>query len=319
MKWLVPAPSKLASFLQDQFAGKYSGKQLRRALEANLCRVNGSVERFASRILKRGDSVELAPSWKSLLTPNLTGFKTLYEDEFLMIVDKPAGWVCADPNALKAFGPKRYLVHRLDKDTTGLLLIAKSPSARDALMDLFEKREIEKSYLALVDGIPRENRGKIESLFMKKGSFEGQTIWGSGPKGLTAVTEWEKIGSGEKCSLLLCRPFTGRTHQIRVHLAEMGHPILVDRQYAKSFRSRLFIPRTLLHALRLQFIHPFLKREIDIVSSLPVDIHDVLIQVSLDMGHFRELLHQKEKKDAGDRRHEDEEAEEVCERAHFVH
>ncbi|HSX25701.1 MAG TPA: RluA family pseudouridine synthase [Chlamydiales bacterium] len=281
MKWLVSSPQKLAGFLQAQFDGTYSGKQLRRALEANLCRVNGAIERFASTALKRGDTVELAPSWKSILTPNLSGFETLYEDEFLKIVDKPPNWVCNDASALRSFGPKHSLVHRLDKDTTGLLLLAKTPQVRDRLMELFEQREVTKTYLALVDGIPKKEAGRIESFFAKKGSFEGQTIWGSSHAGLTAITDWEKVASGAQASLILCKPLTGRTHQLRVHLAEMGHPILIDRQYAKTFRCRHFIQRPMLHAHRLQFVHPFTQKEMDIMSAMPSDMQGALKELGL--------------------------------------
>jgi len=288
MKWLVPAPQKLVAFLQHQL-GDYSGKFLRRVLEANLCRINGKIERFGSRDVRGGDAVELAPHWKSLLTPELPKFETLYEDEFFKIVDKPSNWVCTDEEALRAFGPKHYLVHRLDKDTTGLLIVAKSPTVRDRFMELFEQRAISKQYLALVDGVPNEG-GVRKSLLGKKGSFQGQTIWGSGPKGLTAITPWKRLAMGAKAALLLVEPETGRTHQIRVHLAEMGYPILVDRQYAKSFRCPLFIQRPLLHAYRLRFDHPFLGKSIDLTAPLPLDMREALKGVGIVMSQLPFLM-----------------------------
>lgn len=283
MKWLVPAPQKLVAFLQGHL-GDYSGKFLRRLLEANLCRINGRVERFGSRLVQGGDAVELAPSWKSLLTPKLFQFETLFEDAFLKVVNKPAGWVCTDKEAGLSFGPKHYLVHRLDKDTTGLLILAKSHSARDQLMEMFEKRLISKQYLALVDGIPREAKGLRKSLLAKKGSFQGQTIWGSSAKGLTAITHWKRLAIGKKAALLLCEPETGRTHQIRVHMAEMGHPILVDRQYAKTFQCPLFIQRPLLHAYRLRF--SFQEKAIDVIAPLPVDICEGLKGLCINLQPF---------------------------------
>lgn len=278
MKWLVPKSQKLVAFLQGQL-GDYSGKFLRRLLEANLCRINGRVERFGSRVVVGGDAVELAPSWKSVLTPKLSTLETLYEDPFLKIVNKPAGWVCDPKNALKTFGPGQYLVHRLDKDTTGLLIVAKSTASRDQLMEMFEKREIAKSYLALVDGVPKDTSGERHSLFAKKGSFQGQTIWGSSQQGLTAITHWKRVAVGNNASLILCEPVTGRTHQIRVHMAEMGHPILVDRQYALVFRSKLFVQRPLLHAYRLQFSYS--GKAIDLISPLFSDMRDAMKEVNL--------------------------------------
>jgi 23S rRNA pseudouridine955/2504/2580 synthase len=278
MRWIVPSSQKLVTFLQGQL-GDYSNKFLRKVLEANLCRINGKVERFGSRSVARGEVVELATKWQELVRGKSLTFETLYEDEFLKIVDKPAGWVCSEKEALSTFGQNHFLVHRLDKDTTGLLIIAKGSSSRDGLMELFEKREIFKEYLCLVDGHPREKEGVRKSLFMKKGSFQGQTIWGSGPQGLTAVTHWKSLALGKSSALIACEPETGRTHQIRVHMAEMGHPILIDRQYAKSFQCRLFIQRPLLHARRLRF--SFQGKEIDISSEIPADMKEALSQCGI--------------------------------------
>ncbi len=278
MKLLVPSQQKLVPFLQGHL-GSYSGKFIRKLLEANLCRVNGRVERFGSRVVKGGDSVELAPSWKSVLTPKLSNFETLYEDEGLKVVAKPAGWICTDGEALKAFGPGHFLVHRLDKDTTGLLIVAKGGKARDQLMELFEKREVEKTYLALVDGCPKEERGIRKSLLGKKGSYQGQTIYGSCSHGLTAVTGWRLLAKGNRASLVECSPETGRTHQIRVHMAEMGHPILVDRQYADRFECPLFVQRTLLHAHRLSFA--FEGKKIDLVAPIPPDFKEALLAIGI--------------------------------------
>lgn len=272
MKWLYPPRSetqKLVAFLQGQLKG-CSGKFLRRLLEVNLCRINGRVERFGSRVVQGGDIVELAPNWKSLLTPQRLAFETLYEDECLKIVNKPASWVCTDKETLRSFGPKHYLVHRLDKNTTGLLILAKSPSSRDQLTECFQKRLIAKQYLALVDGIPLESDGVRKSFLSKKSFLEGQTIWGSSLKGLTAITHWKKLAVGAKVALVLCEPETGRTHQIRVHMAEMGHPILVDRQYAKTFQCPLFVARPLLHAYRLRF--SFQGKAIETQAPLPIDL-----------------------------------------------
>ncbi len=270
-----------------------SGKKLRKVLEANLCRVNGRIERFGSKLLKRGDVVELAPNWKAALSAEKPSFQTHYEDEFLKIVEKPTGWVCDEASAKAAFGPGHHLVHRLDKDTTGLLLIAKGAAMRDRLMELFEKREIAKTYLAVVDGVPKSEGGIRESLFARKGSFQGQTIWGSSAQGLTAVTHWKKWAQGAQAALLLCEPLTGRTHQIRVHLAEMGHPILVDRQYASSFRCQVFVQRPLLHAWRLCFVHPMTQQRLEIQSPLPVDIRKALVEMSIEVGHLSELAAEK--------------------------
>lgn len=308
MKWLVPREQKLVSFLQGHL-GEYSGKFLRKLLEANLCRINGRVERFGSRVVSHGDAVELASNWKTVLAPKKTSFDVFFENDFFKVVSKPAGWICDEKNTLKTFGPSHYLVHRLDKDTTGLLIVAKSPSARDELMDLFEKREIHKTYLAVVDGVPKEEGGERCSFLAKKGSYQGQTIWGSSHQGLTAVTHWKRLAVGKGASLVLCEPLTGRTHQIRVHMAEMGHPILVDRQYAQSYRCPLFIQRTLLHAYRLQFT--FRGQKIDLTAPLLLDMRDVLRNIGVEMRHLSQFFAKEKQNESRDESHSDKQTKEV--------
>lgn len=222
MKWLVPETQKVVSFLQDQLGADISGKAIRRMLEANLCRVNGKIERYGSSTVKRGDRIELSPAWKTLTkskpTPNV-----LYQDDHFIIVDKPTDWICDDKNTFRTFGPKHNLVHRLDKDTTGLLILAKNLQVKEAFIPLFQKKEMGKQYLCLVDGVPRQHEGHCES-----------TI-----KNQLAITDWKLLATGKNGSLIQCQPITGRTHQIRIHMAEMGHPILVDPQYARTFRCSL--------------------------------------------------------------------------------
>lgn len=281
MKWLVPETQKLIQFLQKELTPAPSGKMLRRVLEANLCRVNGTVERFGSADVKKGAIVELSPAWQSVLVQSVTKFTTLYEDDHILIVDKPVGFVCNDEECTKAFGAKKYLIHRLDKDTTGALLIAKSTETREAMIRLFKDKQVEKLYYAIVDGIPREDRGTRKSFFAKIGFFEGQTCWGSRPRGLEAETHWRVLAKNKEASLIACQPITGRTHQIRVHLAELGHPILVDRQYAKNYRCKFFAQRPLLHAARIRFQHPFTKIPIDVKAPLPADFTSGLEALSL--------------------------------------
>lgn len=267
MKRLVSSPENLVSFIQKEMTLSCSGKFLRRVLEANLCRVNGKIERFGSTKLQRGDQVELAPNWQELLAPKEPVFRTLYEDDSCLIVDKPDGWVCQDRTNL-------FLVHRLDKDTTGALLFAKSRVKRDELMQLFAERLVEKQYLALVDGLPKQKNGVCDSLLSKKKTYQGQAIWGSAAKGARAITHWKVLAYGKQASLIECEPVTGRTHQIRVHLSEMNHPILIDRQYSERFRVSLFIKRPLLHARRLKLLYQ--GKEIVASAPVPEDMKSVM-------------------------------------------
>jgi 23S rRNA-/tRNA-specific pseudouridylate synthase len=139
------------------------------------------------------------------------------------------------------------------------------------MIELFKEHKIEKLYFALVDGVPEKDHGIKESLLTKVGTFEGQTRYGSRAHGQFAKTHWKVLAKGKQAALLACQPVTGRTHQIRVHLAELGHPILVDRQYAERFRCKYFAKRPLLHAARLKFIHPITHHPIDLEQKPPAD------------------------------------------------
>lgn len=281
MKWVAKSPGKLSRFLEEKLHS-HSGKSIRRILEANLCKVNGKLERFASRRLVLGDQIELSPAFKSVKAlPKYPDLKTLFETEDFKIVEKPAGFICSPEKVRYAFGPNHFLAHRLDVGTTGLLVIAKKKEARDELMTLFKTREVKKSYLAIVDGCMQRKEGVIETLIVKKGSYHGQVIWGSSPyKGTCAITHFKCLKVGKEASLVLCKPVTGRTHQIRVHMAEIGHPIILDPQYARKYRSNIISSRPLLHAYQLQFTYQ--EEEIDLKAPLPSDFEEVMAIALLD-------------------------------------
>lgn len=274
MNWIVSSPENIVAFLKKEMRVTHSGKMLRRLLEANFCRVNGKIERFGSVVLKKGDRVSLAPGWDGLSVKKEAPLTLLYENPDFLIVDKPAGWICDEAHCRKSFGSQHFLVHRLDKGTTGALIIAKGNASKEALMELFAERRVEKQYWALVDGLPKEDEGVYQTHLIKKKSYEGQTIWGSSTKGALAITAWRVVARGDRASWIECFPKTGRTHQIRVHMAEMGHPLLVDRQYAKQFRSHHVATRPLLHAKRLKFT--FQGEEIEINAPLPEDFSSSL-------------------------------------------
>lgn len=278
MRWSVPKRENLVAFLQKKI-DPISGKALRRLLEKNICRVNGRVERFGSTMLDAGDQVELTTHWQKSVPSPSSKPEILYENSSFLIMNKPIGWVCEPPSLAKTLGSHLFLVHRLDKETTGALIVAKTKQTKEIFLDLFASRKINKTYHALVDRVPKESEGKIETFLQKKRMFDGQTIWGSAKKGLVAITYWKKLFSASNASLIECEPITGRTHQIRVHLAEMGHPILIDRQYARAFSSSLFSPRVMLHARRLQF--SFQEEPIDCIAPLFPDMRALLNEAGI--------------------------------------
>ena len=280
LEWIITykdSGHKLISFLTQRLEGKYSARFLKRLIEHNGCQINGRTERFASTLIGQGDHVCLLIEQASYSSsPQLETQRILYEDEALLVYNKPAGINCDEKGILqllKVRASSLQLVHRLDRDTTGVLILAKQPANFRNLVNQFKQFQIQKRYEAIVDGIVAQPKGLIENYLGKKQAYAGQTIWGSVPAsyGLYACTEWERLKKGENASLLACVPKTGRTHQIRVHLAEMGHPILGDFQYGKQFQCPYRPLRYLLHADEIRFHHPLTGEFLCLTAPLPDD------------------------------------------------
>lgn len=280
----VEKGQRLLAFLREEWPDAPSVKALKRSIESKHCKINGRVETFSTHILKPGDMVEIELAETVVKKPLL-----LWEDPFLAAYDKPAGVVCE----AKSFPGK--LIHRLDKETSGIVLVAKNEKILQQMIELFRQKKIQKEYLALVDGLVRDKHKTIQTKIGPKHHFQGQTLYGSGPSGPEAITEWELMGTGAKSSLLLCRPITGRTHQLRVHLKEAGHPIVGDYLYAKRFQCPYEAKRHLLHAYKIAFPHPVTGETIELIAQLPDDFAEGLEAVG--MAHFLELFHTKKKQD----------------------
>jgi 23S rRNA pseudouridine955/2504/2580 synthase len=226
-------------------------------------------------------------------------FPVLYEDDGLLAIDKPSG-VAVHGGSGVSFGVIEQLrqarpmarmlelVHRLDRETSGVLLVAKKRSALKHVQDQFRERETGKTYLALVQGQWPSNRKVIdmplEKYLLSKGEAEGErrvrVVSKDDPNGMRAITlvkvaKW--VGS---CSLLEVTIKTGRTHQIRVHLASLGHPILGDDKYGDFEANRKFqkmgLKRMFLHAWRLQIRHPTSGETLRLVSELPVELQQFI-------------------------------------------
>jgi 23S rRNA pseudouridine1911/1915/1917 synthase len=224
--------------------------------------------------------------------------KIIFEDEYLMVLEKPAGWIVNDASTTKDqpivqdwlrrnfqfsifnFQELRNgIVHRLDKETSGLLVVAKTKEAFEGLQRAFKERKINKTYTALVHGIVEPKEGSIEAPV-------GRLPWrrdrfGVLPGGRGASTAYKTIGnyqltiSNEKFTLLELKPKTGRTHQIRIHLKFIGHPIVSDEFYAgrKTARNdRKWCPRLFLHASGISFDHPVTGRNMAFRLNLPRDL-----------------------------------------------
>jgi len=270
---------RLLAFLREKCPNAPSVKALKRAIDSKRCIVNRQIETFSSYILEENDIVTLSDtafeSKKSAKIP------ILYEDEELLIINKPAG-VVSDIRSLP-FKAALQLVHRLDKETSGVLILVKNSNTKEKMLDLFKRRGVRKLYLAIVDGVIAKDKGKIENFLGKKQGYQGQTIYGSVPekKGLRAITFWSCLHRGKTASFVSCEPVTGRTHQLRVHLSEMGHPILGDVQYGKRFICPFKPTRNLLHAYQIAFVHPSTGNELKVIAPIPADFKQSLKKLHL--------------------------------------
>lgn len=256
---------KLLSFLKNRL--KCSNREIKKALEKGLCLVNNKVERFASVILHPNTEVKLNVLYKTLIQEKkAVSIKSLYEDEYFIAVDKPVNFICSDEN-MHCFYPNKYtLIHRLDKDTTGILLIAKSQKFKDKMIDLFKSGGIIKKYLAFVDGRLNQKTIKIESRVKKIKTLGGQSIYGPAKNGKYALTYLKVLKEYESKTLVELTAVTGRTHQLRVHMKQISHPILGDFLYSKKFYDNSLVTRLMLHCYQIEFVHPETSQNISIIS-----------------------------------------------------
>jgi 23S rRNA pseudouridine955/2504/2580 synthase/23S rRNA pseudouridine1911/1915/1917 synthase len=276
--------TSLQAFLKEMLGESLSGKQIKKLIDSGKCLLNGKAERFSSRLVGTGDKVELIlPSQAKVeaSSPIDHTKRILYHDSELLAYNKPAGLSSDSPTLLenlqKIHGPL-VLLHRLDKETTGVLLFAKNHQAAKAIETLFRQRQIKKTYLALVSGVPAKSSGSIENYLGKLHVYHGQSVWGVVPKdkGVLAKTSWEVKEKGKKATLMICRPETGRTHQIRVHLSGLGHPIIGDHHYGYVFFGTYTPERLLLHAAEIAFDHPKSGQPMVIKAELPPDFKDAM-------------------------------------------
>jgi 23S rRNA pseudouridine1911/1915/1917 synthase len=218
----------------------------------------------------------------------LAPFTVVYEVDHLLVVDKPAGVVVhparghhtgtlAQALADRAAGgedPYRAgIVHRLDRDTSGLLVVAKSEQAHRELKALLQARELRREYLALVDGVPPAHSGTIDApIGRDRADRVLHSIDTSTPR--EARTHFEAVESFQQSTLLRVVLDTGRTHQIRVHMKAIEHPVTGDRAYGGS--ARYGLKRQFLHAARLAFTDPISGEQVDVTSPLPADLESAL-------------------------------------------
>ncbi|MCY3505475.1 MAG: RluA family pseudouridine synthase [Chloroflexi bacterium] len=245
--------------------------------------VDGAPARKSTYVHEGAEIAVTLPETTRDAAPSGLSLPVLYEDDHVLAIDKPAGLLVHDapaepcapsvaawfvehyPSEAAAFDVERPgIVHRLDKHTSGVLLLAKTPPAQTALSAAFEARETHKQYLALCDGIPQRDRAVIDADIARSQADRRRMAVAS--DGRSAQTEYEVLAAARERSLVLAKPLTGRTHQIRVHLAAIGAPVAGDELYGRGPG-----PRHLLHAWRLTMPHP-VGGELTVTAPLPRDM-----------------------------------------------
>jgi 23S rRNA pseudouridine1911/1915/1917 synthase len=270
-----------------------SRSRLKRLISAGAVTVGGAARR-SSYPLKAGDRVVLeyaSPEAKGL-RPEDISLRVLYEDGDVIVLDKPSGLV-VHPGVGNASGtlanallfrypevasvgpPERPgIVHRLDKETSGVMIAARSVRAYDSLVMQFKRKEVWKIYLGLVRGKISSPEGRI-SWAIGRHATDGKRISVRSRNPKDAETRFKVLETFRASTLLEIRPMTGRTHQIRVHLAAAGHPVIGDRLYGGK-KGAKEAPRLFLHAHILSFIHPATGKRLEFVSPLPRELEAVL-------------------------------------------
>ena len=224
----------------------------------------------------------------------------VFEDEHLLVVDKPAGLV-VHPAAgnfegtlvnalLHHCGPslsgiggvaRPGIVHRIDKDTSGLLVVAKTDVAHEGLSKQFAAHSIDRRYLAIVNGLPKQAEGVVDAPLARSATNRKKIAIVENGRGKRAVTHWKRLTLLREAALVECRLETGRTHQVRVHMASIGHALLGDPVYGRSGKTHskllkdLQFQRQALHAAELGFTHPVTKRRLSFSSPMPPDMQEL--------------------------------------------
>lgn len=259
--------------------------KVQKLIRDNFVSVSGRFEKASYRV-KEGEKIEviIPEIEESEIIPENIPIKILYEDEYIMIIDKPSGLVVHPGagvergtlvNALLYHRPeishigsekRPGIVHRLDKETSGVMVVAKNDFSYNFLQKEFKERRVKKEYIAIVKCNLKEKKGKVE-IPIGRDRINRKKISGRTSKPKEAYTEYEIIKEKNEIKMLAVRPKTGRTHQIRVHLKYIGCPIFGDKKYGGSPYKRLA-----LHSYSLSFIHPFTGKEVSFIAPLPEDM-----------------------------------------------
>jgi 23S rRNA pseudouridine1911/1915/1917 synthase len=283
--------------------GDITRSQAQRLIREGLVLVNSKAENPNYKI-RPADTVEMKVEETSgeLLIPEAIPLNILFMDEYLAVADKPAGMVvypaaghnsgtmmnalayCAPKLATIGGGLRPGVVHRLDKDTSGVMVVALDDAAYYNLVEQFSSRTIKRKYLAIVSGVLKDEEGEI-SLAIGRSDSDRKKMSTKSRRGKEALTRWKVIRRLNKATLIEARLGTGRTHQIRVHFSATGHSVLGDETYGKKtyveIRGRkILVPRQMLHAETLGFVHPHTGKQMKFSSPMPDDMKECIAKLA---------------------------------------
>ncbi len=276
-----------------QFVPGTSRNHLVQSIREGLLHVDGKIKKSSYK-LKAGESIEgslFAPPAPSLI-PQQVFFEILYEDDSLLIISKPPDLVVhpaqGNPDGTLVNGLLYHcreiaavgdevrpgIVHRLDKDTSGVMVVAKSDQAHRILSEAFKSREMDKEYLCLVRGLMKEKQGRVVTHIARHPVKRQKMAVCDESRGRYAASSWEVLEEYTSgWSLLRVKIETGRTHQIRVHMSHLGHPVAGDTLYGRA-RQKMKFPRQMLHAHRLTLKHPVSEEMVSFIAPLWPDFRE---------------------------------------------
>jgi 23S rRNA pseudouridine1911/1915/1917 synthase len=283
------AGQRLDAFLAGPLESRSRAQRL---IDAGRVTVEGA-RRPKNHRLVAGEAIEVSEPDAVAKSPGSVPFAVAYEDDAALVVDKPAGVVVhpgagiTGPTLVDALAgrvaggldPQRPgVVHRLDRDTSGLLVLARTEEAYAALQGAMARREIDRDYLALVEGVPPARSGLIDAPIGRDRRVRTRMSTDTdAPREARTRFEIERALS-DRAALLRVRLETGRMHQVRVHLAAIGHPVAGDPEYGSA--GRFGLRRQFLHAARLAFPHPVSGQRVEVASALPADLEEALRRVA---------------------------------------
>lgn len=297
----VLSPEEAGERLDRVLAARFpqlSRAQLQRLIRSGAITVNNAVVRPAYR-LASGDRIVVTFPEEPTVRPESLPLDIVYEDEYLLVVNKPAGMVVHPaarivsgtlvnallshcPQVADVGGPDRAgIVHRLDRETSGLIVVAKNPETHASLQRQFKRRLVRKTYVALVEGQVHPREGIIEVPIGR--DPKDRTRMAVSRTGRPAITQYRVVEVFPQYTLLEVRPHTGRTHQIRVHLSWLGYPVVGDRVYGRR-RQTLLPDRHFLHACELAFTHPATGEKLVLSAPLPPELTALLNQLRREKG-----------------------------------